>query len=414
MTRLILGFLAALSIAWNQDKPTDVNVNSRYTVEGIEVLGEKKEKLSKSIRKDLDKLVGAKFDPGAVADLAKRIRKELRARSVAHKVEKGLRAEHVRVIFEVSRKRFDIDTVPASKGVYHSRQGWTGDLTVNIHGLLLGVASNQDDLIERFAGFRAGFQNDRMFTERVGFRFLFESFHAQWHPNTLGALAMRPDLPGIYRERTTFQPSLTVALTRELTLTSGFDFERLQIQYPAVRWEGAHVAVNTLRYRPLWENSSRQRHELDAAYTLRAATRILSSDFVYTSHAVRAEYRFTSGRERLILQGHGGVILGQAPLFERFSLGNSDTLRGWSKLDIFPLGGTRQSYGSVEYRHAWGEVETGVFYEAGSAWDKAMPAVVRHAAGITLGSRKDGPYFAIAFPLTSGRLIPIFTLAMRF
>ena len=414
MTRLILGFLATASIAWNQEPPPDVNVNSRYTVEGIEVLGEKKAKLSKGIRKDLDSLVGARFDPGVVADLAARIRKELRARSVVHRVEKGLRAEHVRVIFEVARRKFDIDTVPASKGVYHSRQGWTGDLTASFHGVILGVASNQDDLIERFAGFRAGFQKERMFADRLGFRFLFESFHTQWHPNTLAALAARPDVPGIYRERNAFQPALTVGLARELTLTSGFDFQRFQTQYPAARWEGAHVAVLTLRYRPKWENSSRQRHDLDAAYTLRAATRVLSSDFVYNSHSVRADYRFTSGRERLVLVGYGGTIHGNVPLFERFSLGNSSTLRGWSKFDVFPLGGTRESYGSVEYRHAWGEVETGVFYEAGSVWDKGMPAVARHAAGITLGSRKDGPYLAIAFPVTNGRVIPIFTLAMRF
>ena len=32
-----------------------------------------------------------------------------------------------------------------------------------------------------------------------------------------------------------------------------------------------------------------------------------------------------------------GVLTGTAPLFERFSLGNTTTLRGWNKYDLAPL-----------------------------------------------------------------------------
>ena len=40
---------------------------------------------------------------------------------------------------------------------------------------------------------------------------------------------------------------------------------------------------------------------------------------------------------------------GRAPLFERFTLGDSRTLRGWSKFDVAPVGGSRVAHGSLEY-----------------------------------------------------------------
>src|SRR6478735_1117317 len=45
----------------------------------------------------------------------------------------------------------------------------------------------------------------------------------------------------------------------------------------------------------------------------------------------------------------GGILNGDAPLFERFTLGDSSTLRGWSKFDLAPVGGTRVAHGSLEY-----------------------------------------------------------------
>ena len=45
-----------------------------------------------------------------------------------------------------------------------------------------------------------------------------------------------------------------------------------------------------------------------------------------------------------------GMIAGQAPMFERFVLGNSAMLRGWSKYDLDPLGGNRMIHNTVEYQ----------------------------------------------------------------
>ena len=61
-----------------------------------------------------------------------------------------------------------------------------------------------------------------------------------------------------------------------------------------------------------------------------------------------------------------GGITGDAPLFERFTLGDSTTLRGWNKFDIAPAGGDRVFHQSLEYRyHGFG-----VFLDSGSVWNR--------------------------------------------
>ena len=72
-----------------------------------------------------------------------------------------------------------------------------------------------------------------------------------------------------------------------------------------------------------------------------------------------------------------GGITGTAPLFERFTLGDSMTLRGWDKYDIAPAGGDRMFHTSIEYRY------TGValFLDAGSVWDAGTERKVRVSTG---------------------------------
>ena len=58
------------------------------------------------------------------------------------------------------------------------------------------------------------------------------------------------------------------------------------------------------------------------------------------------------GHNMLLTSGMAGGITGEAPLFERFTLGDSSTLRGWDKYDIAPAGGDRVGHLSVEYRQS--------------------------------------------------------------
>src|SRR5262249_5292071 len=150
-----------------------------------------------------------------------------------------------------------------------------------------------------------------------------------------------------YRTRHNFQPMLTVVVSNSLTFSTGVSFERFQDQFPAARTESADAMVNTLRYHRLLEDSGVQRATLDAGYSLRAATRFLSSDLGYVRHRWDAAYNFTRGRSAVVVSFLGGLITGHPPLYERYVLGNSSTLRGWNKYDLDPLGGSRVAHGSV-------------------------------------------------------------------
>src|SRR5712692_8114429 len=101
----------------------ETNVNSRYTVEDVEVKGADKKKLSKTISDDIQKLIGKKFSQEAFDDLAGRIRRELHASAVSNRVVRGEKPEHVRVVLEVNPERENLHEVNLSKFLYDSKQG---------------------------------------------------------------------------------------------------------------------------------------------------------------------------------------------------------------------------------------------------------------------------------------------------
>ena len=143
--------------------------------------------------------------------------------------------------------------------------------------------------------------------------------------------------------------------------------------------------------------------ELDAGYSLRAATKMLGTDLAYSKHAINARYGYTHDNQSVEVRLVAGVIYGRAPLFERFVLGDSSTLRGWNKYDLDPLGGNRLAYGSVTY----GYRIMRVFYDTGSVWDEGKPVAVKQSAGIGvsggLGIFQEGAFLlAVAFPMRAG------------
>ena len=145
-----------------------------------------------------------------------------------------------------------------------------------------------------------------------------------------------------------------------------------------------------------------------------------------------------------------GFIAGRAPLFERFVLGTSSTLRGWNKFDVDPLGGDRMVHNTVEYHYRLFEA----FYDTGAVWTQGQTAVARHSVGasprgrirprnrnrrspcsdhcrrqdrhrragvhavashsVGAGLRHDGIHLAVAFPMREGRVEPVFMLGMNY
>ncbi len=265
-------------------EPAQINVNERYTIEDVQLTGIDRKRLSDRLREDLRKLIGARFSQQALDDILRRLRREVRPRRVAQKVLRGDKPEHVKVEIEVIRRRAEEAALHLSKFLYHSKQGWSakaiGDASIGRNTSLIGgLVSDGDDRLERYAGIVAGFEAKQVATERVRLRFLFETYHQIWNRATLTALTSRPDLPGIYRTRQNFEPTLVVTPARGLSLTAGASLQLVRTQFPAAHTEAANAAVGGLQYRPRWEDPAGNRHDLDLGYEVRAAGRTLHSDF---------------------------------------------------------------------------------------------------------------------------------------
>src|SRR5262249_48728926 len=151
--------------------------------------------------------------------------------------------------------------------------------------------------------------------------------------------------------------------------------QRLQMQFPAARYESSQALISSLRIERRWEPADHGKHTLEAGYSLRAATKSLNSDFSYTRHAFDAKYTFKMGHEFIGASFIAGELSGNAPLFDRFALGNTTTLRGWNKYDVAPLGGDRMAHGSLDYRHAWFRV----VYDVGTVYMHGTEPQVRHS-----------------------------------
>lgn len=405
---LLVATLVSLPLLRADDDASHDNINSKYTIEAVELVPTSiGKRLSTQLKMEMEALVGQKFDQALVDKIAKRLDQEVH-RKVEHRVEKGTKPEHVKVIYSAPRV-FEADA-DVTKLAYHSKHGWTTGLQSDFDAagfdFRAGMQSDSDRLLERFAGYNLGV--GRRVGDRVRLRFDFETFHEEWNPTTLHALEERPDVPGIYRERYHLTPTITIALTEPLLLTIGADIEHFQTQFPAAKFEAANAVTTTLRYRRRW-TSEASRQEVDAAYGLRAATNFLDSDYVYARHLVNAEYKGEIGENTFSASFLAGVMGGRAPLFERFTLGDSHTLRGWSKFDVAPLGGSRVAHGSFEYTFHW----LGLFYDTGAVWDHEEKVSVKHSAGVAVGGR-EGLFLALAFPLRGGSVQPLFILGMNF
>ena len=402
--------LPAAAVAGDQ-KP-ETNVNSRYDVESVAVSGVADTRVSKAVHDDMQKMVGEKFNQETADEIAKKLRRELREYTVSVKVKRGEKPQHVKVIFDTERvrwKRFEVAIPPV---VYHSKEGFSGSLEIPIdihHNVFtFGLVDSADELLERNAGFRLRYENRKIGTDLVQLRVDFDQYHQTFNAATESALTERPDVPGIYRWRQDFAPSLSVLPLPELKISVGTSFQRFQTQYPFTRTETAYAGTADVQFRFRSRTASGLRNTLSADYSLRTATRVLDSEFVYTRHSLKADYTLSKGRNYFGAHFQGGFLTGTAPLFERFSLGNSYTLRGWNKFDVAPLGGARAAHGSLEYRYH----DFQVFYDVGTVWDPGLRAEVKHGLGFGYASR-DGFFASLAFPVRLHQVTPMFMIGFR-
>jgi hypothetical protein len=414
--------LTPVSDSTAQEPAFDLNINSRYTIESINFVDQREYKLSTSALDEIRRLVGAKVSTEALDRLAQRIRGELRAHDVTFKLTRGAQPESVRVLIQVDRAGASFDaSVPNLS--YNSALGFTGTgqltSTIGPNAFTFRALRDSDNLIERLSGIQAKYERVGLANGRVSLGFEFDGYQNQYAPSTLLALddASRPSSlgAGAYGSRLNYEPSATFVLAAPLTLSVGLSFEQLNNLPTAARSESANAVINTLRYHQRWTESGDSTQELDAGYSLRAATTLLGTDLAYTRHMAHLKYNYSSRVQSVEVILMAGAIYGQAPLFERFALGDSTLLRGWNKYDLDPLGGNRLVYGSVTY----GYHIMRVFYDTGSVWDQGKPLAVKESVGIGVSSglgvlEKGAFLLALAFPLREGHVTPVVIAGMNF
>jgi outer membrane protein assembly factor BamA len=393
------------------EKKLEANVNERYTVERIEYNGIDESRVSSALRDDAQKMAGEKYSEQSAKDIAKRLRRELKNYTVDFRVERGEKPDHVKVVFRLEKIpghsiRADLPIL-----VYHSKEGFSGDLEIPIethHNVFtFGFINDADRLLERDAGYRFRYEHRKLGTDSIRLRINFETNHEKFNPATETALAQRPDIPGIYRSRQDLAPSLTLHPTKGLSLSAGVSLQRLQFQYPSIHTLTAYSGIADIQFNPSLGLLADYNQDFNIAYSLRTATRILDSDLVYSRHLFTADYMLSNGRHLFGAHFIGGNITGTAPLFERFSFGNSATLRGWNKFDVAPVGGSSAAHGSLEYRYRHFQV----FYDVGAVWDYAQASKVRHGFGFGWASRH--LFASLAFPVRLNDVAPVFMIGFR-
>jgi hypothetical protein len=393
----------------------DGNINDRYVVEDARITGVPDDELTQSLRDDLQALVGKRLDSGDADRLQQRLASELPRYEVSRRIRRGSEVGRIRLVYEASKKELPawLRFVPLrANALFHSEQGWGSYLDLGIgeddlRFTPVVAIDNADDLVEEYSGFGLRFETRKLGTRRLGASLEWSRFDHDWRASTLETLASRPDIPGPYDVRSTISPLLKFAFTPELSIAAGVSISELEPFFPAASSQMANAAVASLEFSRRWKDGGDSRHHVEGSFDLRAGSRELESDLAYTKYLGQGKYRFDFGRHHLQAAGMAGSITGHAPLFERFTLGDSSTLRGWDKYEIAPAGGDRLIYSSVEYRY------TGValFLDIGSVWDDHTERKTRVSTGV--GFHAGPAFFVVGFPLNTDNLSAIFTMGLK-
>jgi hypothetical protein len=398
--------------ALGRSPQAETNVNTRYKVESVSVTGVDESTLSQGLRDDMQKLVGNRYDPDATDRLAQRIREQLHGYAVSVKVKRGEQHDCVKVTFEAERIRNRPFEVKVSPLLYTTKDGFSGAVVpvfeTHHNYFSFGMVSSADELLERNSGILLRYEHRKVGTDVVQVGVEYDYFHPSFQPETEAALLSAPEVPGIYRTRENFAPSISVLPIPEIKVTFGASFQTLAIQYPTLHDQAANAFTLNAQFRREVRPRHGLRHTIGADYGLRDATTTLESDFLYRRQFVAADYVLRVGRQSFGFHFQGGHISGEAPLFERFSIGNATTLRGWDKFDVAPIGGTRLAYGSLEYRYRPFQL----FYDFGTVWDPGQQAEVKHSIGIGL-AWKNGFFMSLGVPLRYHAVTPVFMFGFR-
>ncbi len=424
---LLFGGASAVGVLQATDPPlqphlsASVNVNSRYIVEAVDVTGYNFAKLTDALRDRVNALVGQPYNTEAIEDLSRDLRKEIHAKAVTQHLAKGSNPEMVRLVYDVTRRTAGLD-ISVPKFLYHSKQGFSGQVEASAaiaknQTVAFGVVSDGDELIERYAGINARYENFHVGTDKLRFRFLFEDYHEQWNRTTTDALAnpslltpaQQTESPDIYRYRRNYQPVFTIVVAKPLQFTVGASVQQLSEALPSIRTESVNSLIFGLHFHKQLGTAEDILNTFDIEAEVKTALKALDSDYDYTRYRWVGGYNWTKGHQSVSDVINLGFISGRAPLYDRFVVGTSSLLRGWNRYDIDPLGGNRLLHNSAEYHYRLGYV----FYDCGALWSLGKVPTLRHSLGI--GVRQSVFSVAVAFPVRNdGRVEPTLLVGMNY
>ena len=406
-----------------RDQGREPNINSRYVVESVEIRGVPNRDLDPMLRTDLYALAGRPLDSDEADRLETRMRDALHGYDVQRRTTRGSVPGTIRVIFTAARAEWAqwlrFEPIEAN-ALFHSDQGWGANFPISMGGRDFHVTpvfavDIGDELIEEYSGFALRFESLKLGTERLGLFFEWSNFDSSWRTPTFAALTFDPRIPPPYRNRMNVTPVLKFAITPQLTLGGGVSITELDplLELPegllgAPDGQMANAAVGSLSFARRSPPGSRPRHDVEAAIAVHAGMSELESDLVYERYLGHAGYSTRFANHRLRVSGMAGRIDGSAPLFERFSLGDSRTLRGWNKYDIAPAGGDRMYHTSLEYEF----YGMGWFLDTGAVWNAGREHRLRVSTGLNF---TPGPvFFTLGFPLNTDEFRAVFTMGYRF
>jgi hypothetical protein len=410
------GARVVIVVARMRDPEHESNINEKYVVEDVEIKGVRDSDITAEMRADQQALKGKPLDSELAERLATRLRSAFTSYNLERRTERGSQPGQIKLTFQLTRTeqsrwlRFE---PMEANALFHSDQGWGAMLPLTIGGRDFHVVPYfafdvADDLIEEYTGGGVRFESRKLGTERLGIYFDWSTFDQTWRDQTLVALSVHPNVPALYRSRMSVTPLAKFAITPHLSVAGGVSINELDpLDELAFGSQMANAGIGSVRFNQRWRQSSGIKHDLEAAFTVRAGTDTLESDLEYKRYLGQADYLFQKARHRVFITSMFGGISGDAPLFERFSLGDSRTLRGWDKYDIAPVGGDRMFYTSAEYRYG----VLALFLDSGSVWDTGTEKRVRFSTGFGL---TPGPvFFMVGFPLNTDEFRAVFTMGIR-
>jgi hypothetical protein len=402
-------------VAHMRDQDRRGDANARYLIEHVEIRGIGESRVAAALSAEVQSLVGTPLGSEEVDKVEEKVRSAFPDYDVRRRVSRGRRTGEIRLLFVLDQHestRWLRFTPAKSSLLYHSDQGWGGLFDLAIGGRDFRVTpiialGHGDELVEEYSGFGVRVESRKLGTERLGASFEWTTFEPDWRDETFAALAANRNIAGAYDRRSTITPLVNFAFTPQLSVGGGVSITELEPFGDIGDSQSANAYIARVKFDSRWEQG-RADHALEAQFSVRSGSTSLESDFDYKRFVGQADYEYKRRRQTVLASALIGGIDGTAPLFERFTLGDSRTLRGWNKYDIAPAGADRVFHTSIEYRY----LGFGLFLDSGAVWDKDDDKKVRVAAGF--GYHSDPFFMTLGFPLNTDDVRAVFSVGVRF